>query len=99
MARKPRVVTGTPSVQLGRNEFILRFHQRHRDPAFDAVAAPLSEVAAVAWKNYVEYRKAPRTRRAGKGYANPSYALSEDWIAARAAIREAARKQRRRTAP
>jgi multimeric flavodoxin WrbA len=94
--RKPRVVKGTPSVQLSRQEFVLRFHQRHLDPTFEEVAKPLDAVAEVAWKNYIEYHKSPRTRRAGKGYANPSYELSRDWLAARAQIQAAERRQRRK---
>ena len=39
--RQPRVVKGMPSVELSRKEFVLRFHQRHEDPAFDAIAKPL----------------------------------------------------------
>ena len=101
MKTKPRVrlVTGTPSVQLNRKEFVMRFHQRHADPSFAAVAQPLDAVAEVAWKNYVDYHKAPRTRKAGSAYADPSYDLSVDWIAARARISEAERVQRRRRTP
>jgi multimeric flavodoxin WrbA len=100
VARKnPRVVTGTPSVQITRKEFVLRFHQRHADPTFKDVAAPLDAVAEVAWKNYTEYHKAPRTRQAGSAYADPSYELSLDWIGTRARIREAGRIQRRKSSP
>lgn len=96
---RSRVVTGMPSVELSRKEFVLRFHRRHQDPSFEKVAKPLDAVAEVAWKNYIEYRKAPRTRKAGGAFADPEYELSLDWIAARKHILEAQRAQRRRGAP
>ena len=95
-APQPRVVKGMPSVELSRKEFVLRFQRRHDDPTFDTVAKPLDAVAEVAWKNYIEYHKAPRTRKAGSAYADPSYELSQDWIAARARIQEAERAHRRK---
>ena len=88
-----------PSVELSRREFVLRFHRRHEDPTFDAVAKPLDAVAEVAWKNYIEYHKSPRTRKAGSTYADPSYDLSRDWIATRMRIQEAQRAQRRKSGP
>ena len=69
--KRPRVVKGMPSVELSRKEFILRFHRRHEDPTFDAVAKPLDAVAEVAWKNYIEYHKSPNTRKAGSA-ASPA---------------------------
>ena len=45
---KPRVVTGMPSVELSRKEFVLRFHRRHEDPSFEKVAKPLDAAAAEA---------------------------------------------------
>src|SRR6185436_13953451 len=95
---RPRVVKGTPSVELSRKEFVLRFHRRHADPTFETVAEPLEAVADVAWKNYIEYHKSPRTRKAGKAFADPSYELSLDWLAARKRIGEAERAHRRRGA-
>ena len=40
----------------------------------------------IAWQAYVEGRKAPLTRPAGPGYADPAYALSVEWLATRQAI-------------
>jgi len=92
---RPRVVAGTPSVELSRKEFVLRFHRRHEDPAFEKVSQSLDAVAEVAWKNYIEYHKSPRTRKAGSSFADPDYELSVDWLAARKRIREAERAQRK----
>jgi multimeric flavodoxin WrbA len=94
--RQPRVVKGTPDVTLTRSEFVLRFMRRHADPAFDDIPGALNEVARVAWDGYIEYRKSPRTKRAGPGHADPSYELPVDWLEARRHIREAERTRTRR---
>ncbi|HEX9438351.1 MAG TPA: flavodoxin family protein, partial [Roseiflexaceae bacterium] len=54
----------------------------------------IDRIADAAWDAYNEYRKAPHTRRAGPGYADPDYALSVDWIAARDNIQNADRRQK-----
>jgi multimeric flavodoxin WrbA len=77
---------GMPSVELTREEFERRFRTRFEDPAFAAVERELAAVAAVAWDGYIDYRKAPRTRKAGLEFADPSYDLSIDWLKARDAI-------------
>ena len=82
---------GSPSVQLTREEFRERFRAQFVDPAFERVAAALTAVEEVAWDGYANHRKAPRTRRAGAGFEDPSYELSLDWLEARAAIQEAQR--------
>ena len=89
-APEPR--TGMPSVELDKAEFKRRFKSQFADPAFDAIANELDRVAAVAWDGYSNYRKAPRTRPAGPGYADPSYDLSDDWREAKAAIDRARRE-------
>jgi multimeric flavodoxin WrbA len=95
--KKPRVVSGSPSVELSRKEFVVRFHQRHEDPAFKAVAGQLDAVAEVAWKNYIEYHKSPNTRRAGGDFARPTYQLPTEWLDTRRRIEEAERSQRRKS--
>jgi len=78
-----------PSVALDEAEYKRRFRAQFADPAFDAVAAELERVAAVAWDGYANGRKSPRTEQAGAGYADPDYDLASDWIAARAAVKKA----------
>src|SRR5688572_28609315 len=97
--RRPRVVRGMPSVELSRAEFDRRFRQRFADPAFARVSAQIDRIADVAWEGYIEYRKSPRTRRAGRGFADPEYALSLDWLETREKIRAAERAQRNRRGP
>jgi len=90
----PRIRKEMPDVQLTREEFKRRYRQRFGDPAFDALAAEIDRLADVAWEAYEDSRKAPRTRRAGPGFADPDYELSVDWIAARQKIDEAERRQK-----
>jgi multimeric flavodoxin WrbA len=69
-----------------REAFAARFRASFMDPAFQAEAPALSRLEAIAWQAYTEGRKAPRTQPAGPGYHDPAYALSLDWIEARARI-------------
>jgi multimeric flavodoxin WrbA len=96
---QPRVLKGMPSVELGREEFERRFRDRHRDPEFDGVGAELDAVIDAAWRAYSAYRKAPHTRQAGPEFADPTYELSLDWLAARDAIRAAAERQKEPAGP
>ena len=81
-------------VPLTRAQFRERFFERFRDPAFDAAQAELDKVCAIAWDGYIEYRKSPRTRPAGKGFADEKLKLPVEWLDARDAIRAAERKQK-----
>ncbi|HEY4056739.1 MAG TPA: flavodoxin family protein, partial [Kofleriaceae bacterium] len=84
-----KIRKGTPSVELTREEFRARFRSQFVDPAFDKVSDALAKIEEVAWDGYKNHRKAPRTQKAGEGFADPDYDLSVDWLAARAAIAEA----------
>jgi multimeric flavodoxin WrbA len=70
---------GQAPAQLNRVQFHERFSQAFYDPAFDAVSAELAAVEEVAWNNYAGARKAPRTVKAGPGFADPDYDLSIEW--------------------
>ena len=89
-ATEPR--KGMPSPQLDEAEFKRRFLAPFNDPCFDRLAAELARVGDAAWDAYINSRKAPRTRKAGPGYADPDYELALDWIAASEAITTAARQ-------
>ncbi len=88
----PDVRKGMPSSELSRETFERRFKSRFVDPAFKSLARELDAITAAAWDTYSDSRKAPYTRKAGPGFADPGYDLSVDWIAARHAIDEAQRK-------
>ena len=49
----------------------------------------LKRIEVIAWDGYTHHRKAPLTHPAGRGYVNPSCDLSDEWRAAREAIRAA----------
>ncbi len=85
---------GMPSARLGKDEFARRFRARFYDPAFEAHAAEIDRLLAVAWDAYSNSRKSPRTHPAGPGFADPSYALSDEWRAASIAIQAAERQQK-----
>jgi multimeric flavodoxin WrbA len=82
-----------PGVELTRESFAQRMRERFRDPAFEPISSEVDSVIEAAWQAYHEYRKAPHTRAAGEGYADPSYQLSVDWIEASGRIKEAERRQ------
>jgi len=75
--------------QLARGEFGVRFRKGFDDPAFDVESEAIARLEEIAWLAYKDERKAPRTRKAGPGYADPEYELSVDWLAAKARIDQA----------
>ncbi len=89
---------GSPSTSLDKAEFERRLRQRYYDPAFGPLGNDIEEILAVAWAAYRDSRKAPVTRRAGPGFADPDYELSVEWLAARDAIRRAERRHKAATA-
>jgi multimeric flavodoxin WrbA len=74
---------------LSREAFHERFMQSFVDPAFRAEDAALARIEAVAWDAYQEGRKAPHTRKAGEGFADPDYELSTEWLATRERLHQA----------
>ena len=72
-----------------RTEFHERFMQSYSDPAYRAESEALARIEVIAWEAYQEGRKAPVTRKAGPGYADPDYELSVDWLEAKARIERA----------
>jgi multimeric flavodoxin WrbA len=90
---------GQAPAKLGRDEFRLQFHRSFADPAFEQVRDALEQVEQVAWENYRTGRKAPRTRPAGPGYADPAYELSDEWRATSERLQQAQRIQRHPATP
>ena len=74
---------------LSREAFHERFMQSFVDPAFRAEDPALARLAALAWDAYQEGRKAPHTRKAGAGFADPDYELSTEWLETRARLQKA----------
>ncbi|GAA4324328.1 flavodoxin family protein [Pigmentiphaga soli] len=99
MTEKPLVRKGQWQGRLSRDAFRERFRRRFYDPAFDAERAAIDRLEEIAWQAYQQGRKAPRTEPAGEGYADPDYALSVEWKAARARLEAAQARQRDPAAP
>ena len=81
-----KVRKGQAPDQLSREEFGQRFRGSFVDPAFQAEAPAIARIEEIAWLGYADGRKAPITRKAGPGYADPDYDLSVDWIEAKERI-------------
>ena len=91
---KPRIRTGMPSVELSKNEFAKRFRERFYDPSFAAVSIEIESIIEVAWKNYIDYHKSPRTRRAGPRFSDADFRLPVEWLQARQAVAQAEARQK-----
>ena len=90
---KPR--TGqAPPWPMPREEFRRRFEQSFYDPAFEREKEAIAKLEAIAWDAYANDRKAPRTSKAGRGFANPDYQLSDEWRATRDALIAAEKVQK-----
>ena len=85
---------GQAPAKLGRDEFHLHFRRAYYDPAYDKVADALDAIEEVAWDAYSKGRKAPRTVKAGPGFADPDYDLSIEWKEARDRLLAAEARQK-----
>ena len=81
-------------VPLTKEQFRERFFARFYDPAFAAAATELEKVFEIAWDGYIKYRKNPRTRPAGAGFADPAQELPIEWLDTRSKIHAAERQQK-----
>ena len=75
-----------PPRKLDRAAFVARFRAQFPGQSFDAIQPELDRISEAAWQEYDAGNKAPRTRKAGPGFADPDYDLAIDWIEAKAAI-------------
>ena len=81
--------TGQAPAVLSRKAFHQRFMQSFIDPAFLTEGEALGRLEEIAWDAYKEGRKAPVTRKAGAGYADPDYDLSVEWLETREKLEKA----------
>ena len=80
---KPDVRKGQWGGPHPREEFRARFRARFFDPAYRAEDEAISRLEAIAWQAYLEGRKAPVTRKAGREFEDPDYDLSVEWYETR----------------
>jgi len=96
---KPVVRHEREYVPLTKEQFRARFFSKFYDPAFDKVRLELDKVFEVAWDGYIVYRKSPRYRPAGKGYADPKYGVADEWLETRAKLQAAEKRQKNPGSP
>ncbi len=85
--------------ELSRAQFAAHFNRSFFDPAFDAERAAIKRLEDIAWDGYCNARKAPRTGKAGPGYADPGCDLSDEWRATRDALAKLEARQKKRSTP
>ena len=90
---------GQGDVKLTREDFEQRLRERFFDPEFQSVERQIADIIDVAWKAYDEYRKSPRTRKAGSGFADPAFELPIEWLETRERIQQAEREQKDASRP
>src|ERR1700748_3861927 len=74
-----KVRKGQAPDKLSREEFSAHYRKSFFDPAFDAEQDALARIEEIAWQAYKDARKSPRTSKAGPGFADPDYDLSDEW--------------------
>ncbi|MES2361418.1 MAG: NAD(P)H-dependent oxidoreductase [Pseudomonadota bacterium] len=94
-----KIRKGQAPAVLSRHVFHERFMQSYVDPAFRHEDEALARLEALAWNAYKEGHKAPLTRRAGKGFADPEYQLSTEWLETRARLKKTQTEWKKPTTP
>jgi multimeric flavodoxin WrbA len=79
---------------MSRDAFHAHFERSFFDPAFDPERDCIARLEEIAWEAYCQGRKAPRTQKAGSGFADPDYDLSSEWRATRDCLIAAEAKQK-----
>jgi multimeric flavodoxin WrbA len=75
-----------------RTEFGERFRRRFYDPAFRAEDESIARLEAVAWDAYRDGRKSPVTKPGGKGFSDPVYPISVEWLETRKRLKAAQKR-------
>lgn len=94
-----RVRKGQIAAPLSRDEFRDRYLSAFKDPAYRAEWQSLERIEAIAWDGYTNNRKSPLSRKAGEGYADPDFELSDEWRDARKAIEAADARRKDSSTP
>ena len=94
-----RIRKGQAPAPLTRAEFHKRFNTRFYDPAFDVESDAIARLEEIAWGAVQEGRKAPITRPAGRGFADPTYAVSVQWLDTRKRLKAAEKRWHDKSTP
>ena len=94
-----KIRTGQAPAPLKRAEFHARFVTRFYDPAFDAEKDAIARLEAIAWDALQEGRKAPITKKAGRGFKDPGYDMSVQWLDTRMRLKLAEKRWHDKAAP
>ena len=84
-----KIRIGQVPYKLKRSEFSNKFNKSFLDPAFRVEVDAIDKFEEIAWHAFIDGRKAPLTQKAGKGYANPTYELSSEWVATKKILEKA----------
>jgi multimeric flavodoxin WrbA len=94
-----QIRTGQAPPSLTRAQFQERFQVRFHDPAFAVEREAIARLEAIAWGALQEGRKAPITRPAGRGFADPTCELSVQWLDTRKRLKAAQKRWSDSAAP
>ena len=97
--RITKIRTGQASTPLTRKQFQERFNVRFFDPAFQVEKEAIARLEAIAWEAMQGGRKSPVTRPAGRGFADPTYQVSVQWLDTRKRLKAAQKVWHDSTAP
>ena len=84
-----KIRIGQAPAPLTREQFRERFQLRFYDPAFQGEQDAIARLEAIAWDALQDGRKAPLTRLAGRGFADPAYPISVQWLETRKRLKAA----------
>lgn len=94
-----KIRTGQAPAPLTRAEFHERYAARFYDPAFAAEKDAIARLEQIAWEAMQEGRKAPITRKAGRGFKDPGYDMSVQWLDTRMRLKLAQKRWADAAAP
>ncbi len=97
--KKPFVRKQSKYVPLTKEQYRVRFNDRFYDPEFDKVRAELGKVFEIAWDGYINYRKSPRKKPAGRGFVKKNFEVPIEWLKTKAAIDSAERAHKKSESP
>ena len=87
-----KIRTGQAPAPMTREQFHQHHQTRFYDPAYAAEGEAIARLEEIAWQAMQEGRKAPITQPAGRGFADPTYAISVQWLDTRKRLRAAQKR-------